>query len=69
MNRLIGYQANGSSLNQTDLDRTDQLMVNNVSEWGEEMLKLNQNYDVRILGGCCGTGPKHLEYIVENAKI
>ncbi len=63
-NRLIGYQANASSLDHCDLDGADQLETENVSDWGEEMLKLNRSYGVKILGGCCGTGDDHLRYIV-----
>jgi len=30
------------------------------------MVELNTKYGVKILGGCCGTGPAHLQYIVNN---
>lgn len=66
MKRLIGFEANGSSLDQSDLDGAEQLRSDDVSEWGDEMLKLNRDFGVKILGGCCGTGPAHLEYIVRN---
>ncbi len=63
-NRLIGYQANASSLDHCDLDGADQLEKENVSDWGEKMLELNRSYGVKILGGCCGTGDEHLRYII-----
>ena len=63
--RLIGYQANASSLNHCDLDGSTQLERENVAEWGEEMLTLNRKYGMKILGGCCGTGVTHLRYLVE----
>ncbi len=63
-NRLIGYQANASSLDHCDLDGADQLETENVSDWGNEMLILNRSYGVKILGGCCGTGSEHLRYVV-----
>jgi len=66
--RLIGYQANASSLDHCDLDHSDELQVDDVSEWGRLMLSLNATYGVRILGGCCGTGMEHLRYLVENRK-
>ncbi|MCI5146399.1 MAG: hypothetical protein D3923_12930 [Candidatus Electrothrix sp. AR3] len=62
--RLIGYQANASSLDHCDLDGADQLETETVSDWGDEMLKLNRLHGVKILGGCCGTGDTHLQYIV-----
>jgi S-methylmethionine-dependent homocysteine/selenocysteine methylase len=62
--RLIGYQANASSLNHCELEESTQLKTENVAEWGEEMLKLNRKYGMKILGGCCGTGVEHLRYLV-----
>ncbi len=62
--RLIGYQGNGSSLDHCDLDGADELQAESVKEWGDAMLNLNQKYGVKILGGCCGTGVEHLEYLV-----
>lgn len=62
--RLIGYQANASSLDHCDLDNAKRLETEDVSDWGNEMLKLNRLYGVKILGGCCGTGEEHLRYII-----
>ena len=64
--RLLGYQANSSSLSQSELDGSAQLQVEDVAEWGEEMLNLNTKYGVKILGGCCGTDETHLQYLVES---
>jgi homocysteine S-methyltransferase len=63
---LIGCQANASSLDHSDLDGAEVLHAEDVSKWGAEMLRLNRNYGVRLLGGCCGTGVEHLKYIVKN---
>lgn len=64
--RLVGYQANGSSLDHCDLDNAPELKTEKVFEWGDAMLDLNRRFGVRILGGCCGTGVGHLRYIVSN---
>jgi S-methylmethionine-dependent homocysteine/selenocysteine methylase len=64
--RLIGYQANASSLDHADLDGADQHHADDISRWGEEMLQLNRRYGVKILGGCCGTGEDQLEYLAMN---
>ena len=64
--RLIGYQANASSLDHCDLDGATDLESDNVSDWGDLMLELNRTYGIKILGGCCGTGGEHLRYLVEN---
>ncbi len=62
--RLIGCQANASSMDHCDLDGAKQLQTDTVSEWGRLMIELNNEYGVKILGGCCGTNSDHLKYIV-----
>ena len=64
--RLIRYQANASSLDHTQLDGSENLQVDEISDWGDRMLELYREYGVKILGGCCGTNAAHLRYIVEN---
>ena len=61
--RLIGYQANASSLDHCDLDGSEQLESDTLSEWGNLMIELNEKYGIKILGGCCGTNGDHLRYI------
>jgi len=63
--RLIGYQANGSALDHCDLDGADELAMEDVSDWCEWMLRLNQAFGVKVLGGCCGTGVEHLQELVK----
>jgi len=62
--RLIGYQANASSLDHCDLDGAETLQADAVSDWGDEMIRLHRACGVKILGGCCGTGSEHLRYLV-----
>jgi S-methylmethionine-dependent homocysteine/selenocysteine methylase len=62
--RLIGFQANASSLEHCHLDGQSEIQVDDVADWAREMLALNQDYGVKILGGCCGTGTEHLECLV-----
>ncbi len=61
--RLIGYQANASSLDHCQLDGSEQLETQTVSNWGDLMIELNEKYGIKILGGCCGTDGEHLKYI------
>jgi homocysteine S-methyltransferase len=64
--RLIGYLANASSLDHCDLDGSDRLHTEDISDWGQKMLKLNRFFGIKVLGGCCGTGNAHLEYLINN---
>ena len=65
LSRLVGYQANASSLDHTELDGSDTLQADDLSDWGELMIELNRTYGIKILGGCCGTNVQHLKYITE----
>ncbi len=67
--RLMGYQANASALDHSDLDNAKDLKSDSLSEWGDLMIDLNRNYGIRILGGCCGTNAEHLKYIVSNSGL
>ena len=61
--RLIGFQANGSSLDHDQLDRAPEPRISDIREWAEQMIRLNRVFGVKILGGCCGTRTDHLACI------
>jgi homocysteine S-methyltransferase len=65
--RLLGYQANSSSLSHSELDGATQLKAEDVARWAGEMLHLNREYGVKILGGCCGTDDAHLSALAGGA--
>ena len=65
LTRLIGIQANSSSKDVSELDGAEQLQQDPLPDWGREMLRLNREYGVKILGGCCGTDHTYLRYLVE----
>lgn len=62
--RLIGYQGNAANLDQCELENSETLEQESVSEWGEAMLHLHRKFGVRVLGGCCGTDGDYLSYLV-----
>ncbi len=66
LSRIIGYQANASSHDQSQLDGAEVLQANDTTEWGNLMIELNRKFGVKILGGCCGTSCEHLQYIAQN---
>ena len=59
--RLIGFLANASSLSHDELERADSVQVGDLDHWTEAMLRLNTQFGVKVLGGCCGTDRRHLE--------
>ncbi len=64
--RLLGIQANSSSLDHSQLDGAAILHQDDLQHWGDNMLRLNREFGVKILGGCCGTDDKYLQYLVDN---
>ncbi|MBM9604833.1 homocysteine S-methyltransferase family protein [Desulfopila inferna] len=64
--RLIGIQANSSSLDHSQLDGAAILHQDDLQHWGENMLQLNRKFGVKILGGCCGTDGYYLRYLTEH---
>ena len=66
--RLVGIQANASSKDHEDLDGAEQLQQDPLQDWGENMLELHRKYGVQILGGCCGTDDRYLQYLVDNLR-
>jgi len=66
--RLIGIQANASSLDHEELDGSMKLQQSDMREWGELMLVLNRKYGLKILGGCCGTDDNYLGYVGEGLR-
>ncbi|MDZ7759088.1 MAG: homocysteine S-methyltransferase family protein [Desulfovermiculus sp.] len=68
LNRLIGYQANASSLEHCELDQAEKIEADPLDDWGDRMLELHLCWGLKILGGCCGTGEEHLRYLVSPAS-
>ncbi|MEA1923477.1 MAG: homocysteine S-methyltransferase family protein [Pseudomonadota bacterium] len=66
LSRLIGFQANASSLDHDQLNEAEKMQVDEVSDWGRRMVALNRNFGLSILGGCCGTGVEHLNYLTKH---
>ena len=66
ISRLIGFQANASSLDHDQLNEAEKMQADEVSDWGRRLVALNRDFGMPILGGCCGTGVAHLEYLTKH---
>lgn len=64
-NRLIGFQANASSLSHSELEGASEVKSEPISEWTSSMRRLNLELGVKVLGGCCGTDARHLNSLVD----
>lgn len=64
-NRLIGFLANASSLDHCVLNLSSSIQSESVIDWANAMVELNEKFNIKILGGCCGTKHEHLQHIVK----
>lgn len=67
--RLFGIQANASSKRPEELDMLEELDADTPANWAKGMIDLNKKYNLKILGGCCGTDAKFISSIVELLKL
>jgi len=67
--RVIGLRGNTSSKPARELDNAAKLQTQDPETFALEMRKLNSEFDVRILGGCCGTGPEHIDKIAQFLSV
>jgi S-methylmethionine-dependent homocysteine/selenocysteine methylase len=66
--RLFGIQANASSKSPEELDTLENLDADSPENWARGMVDLNKKYNLKILGGCCGTDARFISSIVELLK-
>jgi homocysteine S-methyltransferase len=66
--RLFGIQANASSKSPEELDTLENLDADSPTNWALGMVNLNKKYNIKILGGCCGTDARFIASIAELLK-
>lgn len=66
--RLFGIQANASSKSPEELDTLENLDADSPANWAHGMVELNKKYNLKILGGCCGTDARFISSIVDLLK-
>lgn len=66
--RLFGIQANASSKSPEELDTLAELDADSPADWARGMVDLNKKYNLKILGGCCGTDARFISSVVRLLK-
>lgn len=66
--RLFGIQANASNKSPEELDKLDNLDADSPANWAKGMVDLNKKYNLKILGGCCGTDARFITSVVNLLK-
>jgi S-methylmethionine-dependent homocysteine/selenocysteine methylase len=58
--RVLGLQANTSPLPHDQLNGRKELDTMAPEAFARSMADLHRRFGIRVLGGCCGTGPAHI---------
>jgi S-methylmethionine-dependent homocysteine/selenocysteine methylase/RimJ/RimL family protein N-acetyltransferase len=66
--RLLGFRANASTKSHAELDRCATLDAGDALALGEAMAALQRNFNLRIIGGCCGTDLSHIASIARSCR-
>lgn len=69
MERLIGFQANGSCLPPSELAKLEKPVADDPDKFSEELNELKDKLDLKIIAGCCGTTNEHLCQIINACQI
>ena len=64
----MGLRANTSTLRPEQLDKADDLVTQAPEELARHMLETRQRHNLKIVGGCCGTGTAHIEEMARRCK-
>ena len=65
--RVRGLKANASSLAPEDLDKLNHLAATDVQIWARDELTCAREFNLAILGGCCGTDERYIEALAKAA--
>lgn len=66
--RFKGIQANTSSLSPEELDNCSELKTSDFVALTQDMMNLQQKFNLKIFGGCCGTDNTLLEGIARELR-
>lgn len=59
--RILTFQANTADAEVEELDNSEVLVTEPAEEFADRIARLASRFSLRVLGGCCGTGGKHIE--------
>ncbi len=60
LSRFRGFRANASAKSHEELDESTELDRGDVRALADLMAQMRATYDLRVIGGCCGTDHEHL---------
>jgi len=63
LGRFRGFRANASAKSHTELDESPELDRGDPASLARELAAMQRRYDLRVVGGCCGTDAEHIAAI------
>lgn len=63
--RIGGLEANTSAVDPLELDGSEELLTEDPHTFGHEMRRLRDDFNIQVLGGCCGTDTAHIEELAK----
>jgi S-methylmethionine-dependent homocysteine/selenocysteine methylase len=66
--RVRGLKANASPLSPEELDKLDHLAATDCRTWVRDEIACGREFDLTILGGCCGTDQRYIEALAKEAQ-
>jgi len=69
MERIIGLLGNTSTKSPEELEDATTLQSEEPEVWAEYMIALNREFEIKILGGCCGTNNHHIQSLVKRVTM
>ena len=69
LNRFIGIQANASRLSPEELDENPELQQDDFDVMSDLMIKLHEKFEIKLLGGCCGTNDHYISTLAKRIKL
>jgi S-methylmethionine-dependent homocysteine/selenocysteine methylase len=62
-------KANASPLSPEELDKLNHLAATDCQTWARDELACAREFDLTILGGCCGTDQRYIEALANGGSI
>jgi homocysteine S-methyltransferase len=68
LHRLVGFHANTSARSPEELAVLEEIETEDPRRYAAKVREVHEIHGVKILGGCCGSGPEHLEWIARELR-
>jgi homocysteine S-methyltransferase len=68
IDRLVGFHANTSARSPEELDLLEEIETEEPRRYARLLQEVHERHGVKILGGCCGSGPEHMQWLARELQ-